>query len=99
MGRAGRRASAIAALLLLLTATGVGVVTAGNRSSDERALHKTRAAASQGIESKVNALVGQMIDQASTGKMPAKAFPELGLNMVHVDDDEISDELPILDVV
>ena len=33
-----------------------------------------------------HALVGQMIDQASTGKMPAKAFPELGLNMVHVDD-------------
>ena len=32
------------------------------------------------------ALVGQMIDQASTGKMPAKAFPELGLNMVYVDD-------------
>ena len=27
-----------------------------------------------------------MIEQASTGKMPAKAFPELGLNMVHVDD-------------
>ena len=25
-----------------------------------------------------HALVGQMIDQASTGKMPAKAFPELG---------------------
>ena len=33
-----------------------------------------------------HALVGQMIGQASTGKMPAKAFPELGLNMVHVDD-------------
>ena len=33
-----------------------------------------------------HALVGQIIDQASTGKMPAKAFPELGLNMVHVDD-------------
>ena len=33
-----------------------------------------------------HALVGQMIEQASTGKMPAKAFPELGLNMVHVDD-------------
>ena len=33
-----------------------------------------------------HALVGQMIDQASTGKMPAKAFPELGLNMVYVDD-------------
>jgi nucleoside-diphosphate-sugar epimerase len=33
-----------------------------------------------------HALVGQMIEQASTGKMPAKAFPELGLNMVHVED-------------
>jgi dihydroflavonol-4-reductase len=33
-----------------------------------------------------HALLGQMIEQASTGKMPAKAFPELGLNMVHVDD-------------
>ena len=33
-----------------------------------------------------HAPVGQMIEQASTGKMPAKAFPELGLNMVHVDD-------------
>lgn len=33
-----------------------------------------------------HALIGQMIDQASTGKMPAKAFPELGLNMVHVED-------------
>jgi dihydroflavonol-4-reductase len=33
-----------------------------------------------------HALVGQMIEQASTGKLPAKAFPELGLNMVHVDD-------------
>jgi dihydroflavonol-4-reductase len=33
-----------------------------------------------------HALVGQMIEQASTGKMPAKAFPELGLNMVYVDD-------------
>jgi dihydroflavonol-4-reductase len=33
-----------------------------------------------------HALVGRLIDQASNGKMPAKAFPELGLNMVHVDD-------------
>jgi dihydroflavonol-4-reductase len=33
-----------------------------------------------------HALVGQMIEQASTGKMPAKAFPELGLNMVYIDD-------------
>src|SRR4051812_10881787 len=60
MGRSGRRASAIAALLLLLCATGVGVVTAGNRSSDERALRKTRSAPGQGIESKVNALLGKM---------------------------------------
>ena len=33
-----------------------------------------------------HAIVGTMIDQASTGKMPAKAFPELGLTMVFVDD-------------
>jgi len=33
-----------------------------------------------------HAIVGTMIDQASTGKLPAKAFPELGLNMVFVDD-------------
>ncbi len=33
-----------------------------------------------------HAIVGTMIQQASTGKMPAKAFPELGLNMVFVDD-------------
>jgi dihydroflavonol-4-reductase len=32
------------------------------------------------------ALVGQMIEQASTGKMPAKAFPETGLVMCHVED-------------
>jgi beta-glucosidase len=69
MGRAGRRASAIAALLLLLTATGVGVVTAGNRSSDERALRKTRAAASQGIESKVNALLSKMTLQEKLNQL------------------------------
>ncbi len=33
-----------------------------------------------------HAIVGTMIEQASTGKMPAKAFPELGLTMVFVDD-------------
>jgi dihydroflavonol-4-reductase len=33
-----------------------------------------------------HALVGRMIDQASTGKMPAKAFPETGLVMCYVDD-------------
>jgi len=32
------------------------------------------------------AIVGQLIDQASTGKMPAKAFPDLGYNAVFVDD-------------
>ena len=32
-----------------------------------------------------HALIGQMIKQASAGKMPAKAFPRVGLNMVHVD--------------
>jgi nucleoside-diphosphate-sugar epimerase len=30
--------------------------------------------------------IGSQIDQAATGKLPALAFPELGLNMVHVDD-------------
>jgi dihydroflavonol-4-reductase len=33
-----------------------------------------------------HAIVGQLIDQASTGKMPAKAFPDLGYNAVFVDD-------------
>ena len=30
--------------------------------------------------------VGAQIDQAAKGKLPALAFPDLGLNMVHVDD-------------
>jgi nucleoside-diphosphate-sugar epimerase len=30
--------------------------------------------------------VGNMIDQASTGKLRMKAFPEMGLNLAHVDD-------------
>jgi dihydroflavonol-4-reductase len=33
-----------------------------------------------------HAIVGELIDQASRGKMPAKAFPELGYNAVFVDD-------------
>ena len=33
-----------------------------------------------------HAIVGQLIDQASTGEMPAKAFPDLGYNAVFVDD-------------
>jgi nucleoside-diphosphate-sugar epimerase len=33
-----------------------------------------------------HALIGQFIDQASKGKMPAKAFPEMGINAVFVDD-------------
>jgi nucleoside-diphosphate-sugar epimerase len=33
-----------------------------------------------------HAIVGELINQASTGKMPAKAFPELGYNAVFVDD-------------
>jgi len=33
-----------------------------------------------------HAIVGQLIEQASTGKMPAKAFPELGYTAVFVDD-------------
>jgi dihydroflavonol-4-reductase len=32
------------------------------------------------------AIVGELIDQASSGKMPARAFPELGYNAVFVDD-------------
>jgi nucleoside-diphosphate-sugar epimerase len=32
------------------------------------------------------AIVGQLIDQASKGKMPAKAFPELGYNAAFVED-------------
>jgi dihydroflavonol-4-reductase len=33
-----------------------------------------------------HAIVGELIEQASTGKMPAKAFPQLGYNAVFVDD-------------
>jgi dihydroflavonol-4-reductase len=33
-----------------------------------------------------HAIVGDLIEQASTGKMPARAFPELGYNAVFVDD-------------
>jgi nucleoside-diphosphate-sugar epimerase len=33
-----------------------------------------------------HAIVGELIEQASTGKMPAKAFPGLGYNAVFVDD-------------
>jgi dihydroflavonol-4-reductase len=33
-----------------------------------------------------HALIGQFIDQASKGKMPAKAFPKLGITAVFVDD-------------
>lgn len=33
-----------------------------------------------------HAIVGQLIDQASRGKMPAKAFPDLGVTAVFVDD-------------
>lgn len=33
-----------------------------------------------------HAIVGELIDQASTGKMPAKAFPDLGYNAAFVDD-------------
>jgi nucleoside-diphosphate-sugar epimerase len=32
------------------------------------------------------AIIGQFIDQASKGKMPAKAFPDMGINAVFVDD-------------
>jgi nucleoside-diphosphate-sugar epimerase len=30
--------------------------------------------------------VGQQLEQAATGKLPAVAFPKMGLNLVHVDD-------------
>ena len=33
-----------------------------------------------------HAIVGELIEQASTGKLPAKAFPDLGYNAVFVDD-------------
>jgi nucleoside-diphosphate-sugar epimerase len=33
-----------------------------------------------------HAAVGSQIEQAAAGKLPALAFPDLGLNMVHVDD-------------
>jgi beta-glucosidase len=69
MSRAGRRASAIAVLLVLLCAVGVGVVGAGNRSTDERALKKTRAHASQSVESKVNALLAKMTLQEKLNQL------------------------------
>jgi nucleoside-diphosphate-sugar epimerase len=33
-----------------------------------------------------HSVVGDLIDQASTGKLRMKAFPEFGMNLVHVDD-------------
>src|SRR3954462_3290941 len=60
MRRLGRPAMTIAAAVAAASAMGVGVVTAGNRSNDERALRKTRAAPSHSIESKVNALLSKM---------------------------------------
>jgi dihydroflavonol-4-reductase len=33
-----------------------------------------------------HSLVGDIIEQASTGKLRAKAFPEMGMNLAHVDD-------------
>src|SRR3954453_19749574 len=60
MRRLGRPAMTIAAAVAAASAMGVGVVTAGNRSNDERALRKTRGAPSHSIESKVNALLSKM---------------------------------------
>jgi len=60
MRRFGRSASMIAATVAVVGATGAGVVVAGNRSTDEGALSRTRSAPSQSIESKVNALLGKM---------------------------------------
>jgi beta-glucosidase len=60
MRRFGRPAMTIAAAVAAASAMGVGVVTAGNRSNDERALRKTRSAPSRGVEGKVNALLNKM---------------------------------------
>ncbi len=60
MGPRGRRASAVGAIAVVLSALGVGAVVAGTRSSDEAALQPTRRAASSGIESRVDRLLRQM---------------------------------------
>src|SRR3954452_20789181 len=60
MRRLGRPATMIAAAAVAAGALGAGVVTAGNRSTDERALKKTRGAASRPVEARVNALLRKM---------------------------------------
>ena len=60
--------------------------TSSPRSEQRRALRSSSCSPACVYGPGDHALVGQMIEQASTGKMPAKAFPELGLNMVYVDD-------------
>jgi beta-glucosidase len=60
MGRRGRRATAIGATALTLSAVGVGAVLAGGRASDEAALQPARSAPSHAIEVRVNNLLSQM---------------------------------------
>jgi beta-glucosidase len=59
MGRRGRRA-AIAAVVVVLSSMVAGGVLAATRSDDESALAPTRQAANQGIERKVDKLLGKM---------------------------------------
>jgi beta-glucosidase len=59
MGRRGRRA-AIAAVVVVLSSMVAGGVFAATRSDDESALAPTRQAANQGIERKVDKLLGKM---------------------------------------
>src|SRR5690349_722851 len=60
MGRRGRRATAIGATALALSAAGAGVVVAGGKSSDEAALQPVHAKAADDIETKVDKLLAQM---------------------------------------
>jgi beta-glucosidase len=59
MGRRGRRA-VIAAVVVVLSSLVAGGVVAATRSDDESALAPTRQAADQGIERKVDKLLGKM---------------------------------------
>jgi beta-glucosidase len=55
-----RRTAAIGATIAVVVAVVAGAVAASTRSSDERALQPTRAAASQSIERKVDGLIRRM---------------------------------------
>ena len=59
MGNVRRRVMIMAMVATLSTAV-AGGVRAGTRSADETALAPSRAAASRGVESRVNALLGRM---------------------------------------